>query len=362
MIIIKVAVFIAVVLFALIFAYYNLKPVKLIFFNYSLELPFFLYLLISFVLGFLIAYVLGELRAFGWRRYSERLREGLKKLWLGYPSGASKELSKLVDREEIVPLYMKAFREIFKIPSLYLQRYESGIAETSLAEILFRKERDRAKDLLEKALGKNLKNLRAKRMLRSIYFLEGDHEKAVDLQRSLLKESEKELREEERRVLASMLANSDNLKELEKLPLTPLSLAVLSSQEEAKRRKRFFLRAFEEGLQDETLLIMIERNLLSPEVLEVVEENKENLSKVVLALLYTNLGMYEKIKELKDDLPDPIRIFADRGLEELKECYQAFSQSITYWECEVCGKEYRRYTPVCQNCLSWNRLGILRRE
>jgi len=360
MIVLKVALFIFVLILALVFAYYNLEPAKLTFFRYSIELPVFLIVLISFVTGFVISYILSEIRAIGWRRYGEKLRSGLYKLWTGHPSSAERELSKLVGREEVVPLYIESLKEQFKTPSLYLQRYERGIVETALAESLYKEDRERAIDLLEKAAGKNPENLRAKRLLRSLYYLKGEREKALDLQKDILERCERALREEERRVLGAMLADMGKMEEAEKLPLSLSNLFISASHEEGKKRRKGIQRAFEIGLQNELVLLMVERNAVNQDLMEFVEERREELDPLVLALLYLNLGMIERLEELKDRLSAPIRNFIER--EELRECYKEITETLKLWECSACGKEYGRYTPLCGNCLNWNRLKVKRRE
>ncbi len=361
MILLKIIAFVILLIFALIFAYFNLQSVKLSFFGFSYQVPLFLAIFASFVFGFLIAYALSELRSFEWRKYSERVRKALESLWTGFPDKASKELTKLLDYEETVPLYAEALEELGREASVYLQKYSKGIVETSIAERVFREDIHRAQDLLEKALGKNWKNLRARRLLRSIYFMNGEGEKALDLQRKLVQDSEKATRERERGILASILAEikgESALKELEKLPLTPSSLSILSSQSDVKERKKFANRMFQEGLHNETLLALIERNALTPEVMEEVEENRERVSASVLALLYLSVGMYERLDLLKDSLPEPIKVVIDKGYGEDRECYRDLMSLVKLLECGECGKEYSHYTPLCVNCLSWNRLRI----
>ncbi|EDP75912.1 lipopolysaccharide assembly protein LapA domain-containing protein [Hydrogenivirga sp. 128-5-R1-1] len=362
MILFKVVVFVFILIFALVFAYFNLQSVKISFFNFSYELPLFLTIFASFVLGFLIAYITTGIKSLEWRRYSERIKRALESLWTGYPDRARGEFSKLLDNEETVPLYTRSMEELGREASLYLQKYSRGIVETLIAESLFKEEKERAQDLLEKALGKNWKNLRARRLLRSIYFLRGEGEKAIDLQRKVLQDSEKALKTEEKRVLASLLAEvrgAEALDELENLPYTPASLSVLCSHAEGKDRRKFAAKMFAEGVQNETLLAVVEKNSLTPEIMEEVEEHTEEVHPVVLALLYLSVGMYEKLESLKDSLPAPIRTLIDRGYLEDRECYRDMFSLIRLLECGKCGKEYARYTPVCVNCLSWNRLKII---
>ncbi|WP_457601332.1 lipopolysaccharide assembly protein LapA domain-containing protein [Hydrogenivirga sp.] len=359
MIVLKVVLFVVLLIVALLFAYFNLQSVKLSFPGFSYEMPLFLVVFASFIFGFILAYLLSEVKGFEWRRYGERLRKGLESFWTGYPDRARGELSKLLDHEETVPMYSRALEELGREASVYLQKYAKGIVETSIAERVFREDMERAKDLLEKALGKNWKNLRARRLLRSIYFLEGEGEKALDLQRKLVQDSERALRDVERRVLASLLAEvkgAEAVAELEKLPLTPSSLSVLLSVSEPRDRKKYAQKVFQEGLHDETLLAVLDKNSLTPELMKEVEENRDVVNPAVLAMLYLSVGMYEKLEQLKDSLPMPIRFVIEKGYGEDRECYRELLSLVRLVECGECGKEYHGYASLCRNCLTWNKL------
>ncbi len=361
MIVLRIFIFVSVLLLALIFAYYNLQGVKLVFFQYSVEMPLFLAILISFVAGFLIAFMLSEIKSLRWKRYTEKLKKGLSYMWKGYPSRAETELSKLLNNEEITPLVVNVQKALGKIPSLKTEKYKEGIAETALAEALLREDLEKSKDLLEKALGKQWKNLKARKLLRSIYFLKGEGEKALELQRSIISDSEKNMRDNEKRILATLLIEvkgEESITEVEKLPPTPTSLAFLSSIQDNKRRKKSFSRAFTEGIQNEVLTILIEKNALNPEILEIAEENKKSIKKEVMALLYLSVGMYEKLEELKESLREPIKLITDLGNEKAKECGKEIALLLYLWECSACGKEFKKYSPLCSNCLEWNKLRV----
>jgi len=345
MIVIRIVLFVLILILALIFAYYNLTVVELNLFNYSYEIPLFLALFVSFISGFIAAYLLAEARGFGLRRYAERVRKGMLNLWKGYPSKAEGDFSRLLNHEEILPLLITALKEQGRKPAIDLQRYESGIAETALAQILLREDREKTRDLLEKALG-------------GIFFLDGEVEKALELQRSIVSDCERSVKEEERRILASILAESggeESAGELEKLPPAPLSLAVLSSLKDHRRRRKHFSRSFSEGIQNEVLMILVERNTLSPEIVEAVEDNRERFSPETLAMLYLNVGMYEKLEGLKESLPEPIKLVVRWGAEE---CGKQVLSLLKMWECSQCGREYALYTPVCNSCFEWNKLRI----
>ena len=359
MTVIKLLLLLVLLVLTVLFAYFNLTKVKLSFFNLSYELPLFLVVFLSFGTGLLLAVLLQGIRGTELRRYGERLRKALVNLYTGYPVKSRSELLKLLDREETVPLYFNASKLLSEEPSVYLQKYSLGIVETEKALELFKKDRERAKDLLEKALGKNWDNLRARRLLRTIYYLEKETKKAIDLQRQIVEDSEKALKKREKSILADLLAELNGegaVDEVEKLPPTPLALAVLIGSSDKK--EKYVRRMFEEGLQNETLDLLIAKNLLSPEVIEEVERNREQVSSLILANLYASVGMYERLGALKEKLPVPIRVIIDKGYWEDRECYREVLSCVPVFECDECGKEYGSYTPVCGNCLTWHRLKI----
>ena len=357
MTVIKVFLFVVALMITLVFAYYNMEDVKLKFLNYSLEMPLFLALLVSLSVGFLLAYLVSEIRIFSLRRYRDRVRKALRNLWTGYPRKAENALKGLASSEEMVPLYLMSLKDQNKHPEINTENYRTGIAETFLAETFLRQDLKRAKDLLEKALGKNWDNLRAKRLLRSIYFLEGEHQKAVDLQRSLISAVESGLREEEEKVLASMISESlgeKALDEVERLPKTLSSLALIISRSEEDKGAKIFQKALDQGMGSDLLAVLWERRSLTPRILEITWERREDFDPDLLVLLYADMGMVERLEGLKERISPPIRFFTERDWEVCKELLKV----VDIWACGECGMEYRSYTPVCVGCLAWNRLKI----
>ncbi len=361
MIFLKVVFFVLAVIFSLLFAYFNLSSVEVSFFKWKYQLPVFLLVFISFVVGFVFSYLTTGIKLFEWRRYGERLRKGLKSLWTGYPDKARGEFAKLLDGEEVVPLYMDAMNRLGREVSLYLQKYSQGIVETEIAKKLLRKETDRAKDLLEKALGKNWNNLTARRLLVGIYFVSGEGKKALDLQRKVVSDAEKPLREKENKVLSSLLAEiegAEAIEELRKLPLTVSSACVLLSEEEEKSRKKVAGRIFEENIHNEVILSLIQKGALTPEVVREVEENREKVESIVLFLLYSEVGMYERLESLREELPENLKSVADKLSSDKDECYKNLISLLKLFECSNCGKEYYSYSPLCVNCFEWNTLKL----
>ncbi len=357
MIVLKVFTLLALVFIALLFAYFNLSPVKVSLLGKEYSLPLFGVVLVSFVAGFLSSYVILGIKLLGWKLYGMRLRNGLIHMWTGYPDRASREFSKLLNREEVIPLYIESAKLLGRKTAFYMQKYSLGIVESYSARELIATDLDRAKELLEKALGKNWKNLYARRLLVGVYFLKGEGEKAMSLQRELVADTEKSLREKQLGALASLIAEvkrEDARDELASLPITPCSASVLLTTGEKKKVERYFSELLNRNMHNETLVLLIERGQLTPEVIHVVEKHRDKLKPLALLLLYMEVGMYEKLEGVKDALPEKLR----RILSSERECGRELISYLQLFECTWCGKEYNKYSPLCPNCFEWNSLKL----
>ncbi len=355
----RVVLFILLVLLSVIFAYYNLQTVRLKFFGISFESPLFILIFGSFILGFVIAYGYYELKGVGWSRYTERLRKALKSVGTGDYSGAEKELSRLTSREEVLPLYVEVLLKQGKEPSLYFDRYSEGIAETLVAEHVWKDDPRRAINLLEKALGKNWENMRAKRLLRSLYFLGGEVNKAIDLQKRIVKECARAERKREEGILNQMLTCSAEASEESAYAETLCGLAViLCNTEGEKKAKKVLSKAEREGFLDELLMVLLERRCLTPEIMNFVTQKEEVIDPSVLSLIYLNVGRMDRLEDLKENLTEPIKLLLKAGEEERGECFKELLEMMKMWNCKRCGFEVSRYTPVCPNCLEWSYIRV----
>ena len=358
MIVARIVIFVILLILILIFAYSNLSSVDVNLFGFKFRAPLFLILLVTIGLGFALAYGYTELKGAGLARYSKRLRNALINMATGKFSRAEDDLKRLTSREEILPLYSEVLREQGKSITLYYDKYSLGIAETVVAESIYREEVDRAVDLLERAVGKNPENLRAKRMLRSLYFIRGDIDKAIDLQRSIIKESEKEDRKGEERILTEMVACSGNGKESESKRGWLCYYLSQISNNNGKRAKKVFSRALSEGLGNEVLRLAQERGVLSPDILTFVTENEDRFYPSILGLLYLQVGRADRLEDLKENLPEPIKLLIEEGEQIRGECFKELLGMIRVWKCQNCGAELSKYSPVCENCLHWNTLRV----
>ncbi|GAB6065620.1 hypothetical protein JCM9492_07120 [Aquifex pyrophilus] len=345
------------VAFAVAFTYYNLQPGEVRFYNVSVKLPMFLLVFISAGLGFTLPVIYYQLRERVLVSREERIYRLLNLFWRDYLGKAFDILRKLLTVEEFLPFYIRTKKEFGESLDVQLDLYNKGIAETALAEITFRKDLEEAKILLENALGKNQRNQKARKLLRSVYMLYGEYEKAENLQREILKEVEKERKAKEERALASILAekymqDKDELilKELWSLPVSKTSGALLSSMVGGGE---VFEAAYTLGILPEVIKIMEEKNLLTPELLNLIENYRNAIPDEVMYYVYLKLNMKEKIGELNIKLEELKKVMEKDG--ELLEL-------VRIWECEECGKEYTKYNSVCRNCLGVNTYRIKRGE
>lgn len=351
--IIKTLFFLLFLIFAITFTYYNLQYAEVRFYTYSFKVPVFAIVFASLGVGLIFPVIYYSFRESAYRKKEEQIYTFLNLFWRNYIGKALPIFKKYLSREEFVPFYIKMKKDLGEPLDLQLDLYRKGIVETILAEEKIRESLDSVRILLENALGKNNKNLRAKRLLRSIYLLRRDLKKAEDLQRDILSEIEEERRVEEQRALATIIAeaylkekDSIYLKELWKLPTSKLSAAVLASVEGAES---IFEVANNLGILSEVIKIMEERNLLTPGLLNLIRNYKKNIYDDVLYFVYLRLNMQEQINGLNVKNSD-LKIVKDKG--------KKFLSLVRIWECGTCGKEYRNFTSVCPNCLSVNSLRI----
>lgn len=351
--IIKTLIFLVFLIIAITFTYYNLQTAEVRFHDYSFKIPVFALVLGSFGLGLILPTLYYTFRESALRKREDQIFTFLSLFWRGYLGRAITIFRKYLNREEFVPFYIK-IKEAFKEPiDMQLDLYRKGIVETALAEIKIPKDLDGARILLENAIGKNYKNLKARILLRSIYLMRKNLEKAEELQREILTEIEEERRVQEQRALATILSEKylnekDNvyLRELWQLPLSELSGAVLASVEGAES---VFEAASHLGILNEVIKIMEERNLLAPNLLNLIQNYKAQIYDDILYYIYQRLNMHEQANDLNIKHPD-LRLIKGKGRKLLS--------LVRIWRCEECGKEFKNFNSVCPNCLSINSFKI----
>ena len=353
---VRIILIVILTILILLFAYYNTEKVTLSFIHSQLTLPAFALVLLPFLLGVLITFLYYEIKLLRFHRYSRRITNGLRYKYLGFNHSAEKELKPLIKREEFLPIYLSVTdkKGVEKIDS---ESYSSGIFEASVAELIFKDEPEKAIDLLEKALGKNWNNLRAKRFLRNLYFIEGRYDKAINLSKEVINDLPKEEAEEEKKVLSSIAGWSrieeDRFK-ISKLPLTVASALFTLERADESSRAKLFIEIIKNNLHNEVLAILTKGKKLEPEIVEITEKNSEHFKPLALALLYSELELEDKLFDLVNDLPNRIRstILKKRG------CVGGILEVVKPYICYKCGNEFYDYTPICYNCLSWNCIHI----
>ena len=351
--IIKTLIFLAFLIFAIAFTYYNLQTAEVKFYNYSFQVPVFILVFASFGLGLFFPVLYYTLRENALRKREEQIYSFLSLFWRGYLGRALSIFRRYLSREEFIPFYVRIKKEFKEPIDIQLDLYRKGIVETALAENKIPKDLDGARILLENALGKNYRNLKAKRLLRSLYLLKKNLDKAEELQREILTEIEEERRAYEQRALSTILAekylkekDSVYLKELWQLPISKLSGAVLASVEGAES---IFEAASNLGILNEVIKIMEEKNLLDPNLLSLIQGYKNHIHDDILYYVYQRLNMQEQANNLNIKNPD-LKLVKGKGRKLLS--------LVRIWRCEECGKEFKNFNSVCSNCLAVNSFKI----
>ena len=351
MIAVKLILLVISVVFLALLAYYNLERVSLNFLFFSLEAPLFSLVGGSFAVGFLGAYLLTAVSKGSLARKYKALERGLYNLWRGYPQKALSELEKVSKVEEFLPLYIKASKEANDFRPVYLEEFKKGIAETLLAQERLRVSLEDAVDLLEKGLGKDLKNLRAKRLLRDLYFIKGEHKKAFDLQRDIISESEKKLKDREKRVLTSLAFWAGLEAELSPKDIKPTAVYWAFKVPELKPKDLKKILEDEEAPQ--IVAISAERNKVSPALVEEIQKKEESMPSLALALVYLSIGRLPKVLEI---LSGELAPFISENLKT--EDIKALIKLYKPWVCSNCGREYAEFSPVCKGCFEWNTFKV----
>ena len=351
--IIKTLFFLVFLIFAIAFTYYNLQSAEVKFYNYSFKIPVFVLVFMSFGFGLFFPVLYYTFRENAFRKKEEQIYFFLSSFWRGYLGRALSIFRRYLSREEFVPFYIKIKREFKEPIDIQLDLYRKGIVETALAETKIPDDIDGARILLENALGKNYRNLKARILLRSIYLLKENLEKAEELQREILAEVEEERRVYEQRALSTILAekylkekDGVYLKELWQLPISKLSGAVLASVEGAEN---IFEAASNLGILNEVIKIMEERNLLDVKLLGLIENYRSQIYDDVLYYVYQRINMQEQANSLNLQHPE-LKLVKGKGKKLLS--------LVRIWKCQECGQEFKKFSSVCPNCLKVNSFTI----
>jgi tetratricopeptide (TPR) repeat protein len=230
---------------------------------------------------------------------------------------------------------------------------------------------EEAQEKFERIIEQEPENLLALKGLRDINFLKGNLKDAVELQERVLKNCEKWERENQKKIMAELLASlyitskdGDHAEKAFDIYRTPLtySARILAFADSGKERDaiKLFERSFEDGFHNQILTLLLKEEALLTKLMDIIERRRDQINTIVLALVYLRLGLFSKVKPLLESLPDYYRTFAISSLshrEEDRMCAKILEESLKPWEC-VCGTSYKEYTPMCANCIKWNKIEL----
>ncbi|WP_448584060.1 lipopolysaccharide assembly protein LapA domain-containing protein [Thermocrinis sp.] len=365
--VIKLFLVLLLIGFFLLFVAQNSTLVEVSFFNYRGYTPVFVLVLISLLVGFLIASLYFLPREIRLKRILDNLIEGTKKLNGGFFLKAQQHFQKDSSLEPLLCLSLYEREEANKLLDL-----KSPFSAHILLKLhLWEQAEERFKRVLET----DPENLLSLKGLRDISYLKGEIAKSVEYQERVLKLCEKWEKENQRKAMAELLADlwktnkevaiAEKAFELYKTPLTySARISSLFDQEKEKDAIRLFEKSFEDTFQNAILMLFLREETILTKLMEVIQRKEQQIDKVVLLMIYLRLGLFSKAKSLLDEVPNYYKCLATLFMshrEEDRACAESLEELIHPWKC-VCGARYKEYTPLCPNCLKWNKLELKIKE
>jgi Uncharacterized integral membrane protein len=360
---IKLILLISLIVLFLVFVVQNTLIVEISFFNYKGYAPLFVLVLFSVFIGFLFAFLYFMPRELSLRRVVGNLKEGVERLNRGLFLKAEQSFQGNPLTETFACFGAYEREDINKLLSL-----SSPICALMLLKLHHIEE---AQKRFERIIEREPENLLALKGLRDINFLKGNLKDAVELQERVLKNCEKWEREHQKKIMAELMASlyitskdgdhAEKAFDFYKTPLT-YSARILAYVDSGKERDaiKLFERSFEDGFHDQILMILVGKEALLTKLMDLIERRRDQINTIVLALVYLRLGLFSKVKPLLESLPDYYRTLAISSFshrEEDRMCAKILEESLKAWEC-VCGTRYKEYTPMCANCLRWNKIEL----
>ncbi|MFZ8785722.1 lipopolysaccharide assembly protein LapA domain-containing protein [Thermocrinis sp.] len=360
---IKLILLIFLIALFLVFVFQNAVIVEISFFNYKGYAPLFVLVLFSVFIGFLFAFLYFMPREWSLRRIVENLKEGVERLNRGLFLKAEQSFqgNPLMEAFACYSAYER--EDINKLLSL-----SSPICALMLLKLHHIEESQKR---FERIIEQEPENLLALKGLRDINFLKGNLKDAVELQERVLKNSEKWEREHQKKIMAELMASlyitskdEDHAEKAFDIYRTPLtySARILAYANSGKEKDaiKLFEKSFEDGFHNQVLMILLRKEALLTKLMDIIERRRDQINTIVLALAYLRLGLFSKVKPLLEVLPDYYRTLAISSFshrEEDRMCARILEESLKAWEC-VCGTRYKEYTPMCANCLRWNKIEL----
>jgi tetratricopeptide (TPR) repeat protein len=337
--------------------------VEVSFFNYKGYAPLFVLVLFSIFLGFLFAFFYFMPREWSLRRIVGDLKEGVERLNRGLFLKAEQSFQGNPLTEAFACFGAYEREDINKLLSL-----SSPICAFMLLKLHRIEE---AQEKFKRIIEQEPENLLALKGLRDINFLKGNLKDAVELQEKVLKNCERWDRENQKKIMAELLASlyitskdeghAEKAFDVYRTPLT-YSARILAFADSGKERDaiKLFERSFEDGFHNQILMILREKEALLTKLMDIIERRRDQINTIVLALVYLRLGLFSKVKTLLESLPDYYRTLAISSLshrEEDRMCARVLEEALKPWEC-VCGTRHKEYTSMCANCIKWNKIEL----
>ena len=196
---IKLILLILLIALFLVFVFQNALIVEISFFSYKGYAPLFVLVLFSVFLGFLFAFLYFMPREWSLRRIVGNLKEGVERLNRGFFLKAEQSFQGNPFTETFACFGAYEREDINK-----LLNFSSPLCALMLLKLHHIEE---AKEKFERIIEQEPENLLALKGLRDINFLKGNLKDAVELQERVLKNCEKWDRENQKKIMAELLAS-----------------------------------------------------------------------------------------------------------------------------------------------------------
>ncbi len=376
---IKVLLFAILLLFFSTFVAQNVSTVSVNLLHYTFYMPLFLLVLVSAFGGFILPTLYLSMKISSKNSWLKLVDRALRSLYTGY-AGRAEDLSKSIAKKWEVGgiIYTKAVLEKGKGPQVEGLKRDEGLLDGFLGDELFRK-----KDLplaefhLQEALRKYPDNLLALKAYRNLCFLQNRLDECVKQQEVILQKCERWERDAQKAILAELLCllagSSDEPKSKERLLekayhtyRTPLVYATylvyLSEMGQVKEARKYLEKTFKEGIHNQVIGLLLNEESTLTKLVDVTEEHKDKVEPLVLAMVYMQLNMVGRLKEMESSLRGPVKVIARLHTShtlECKSCKELLMELYKLWQCE-CGKVYNQYTPYCPACNRWRKIDLRR--
>ena len=380
---IRVLLIVALVLVFSLFVAQNTTTVNVNFLNYTLPMPLFFLVLVSAFFGFLIPALYMSIKISSKLRRINQIDRMLRYFYTGYFSKSADVAKSLArDWEPAGAVYVES-QTLKGDLSLEVGDFnkDSGLLEGYVGSHLLRhKDLAQAKEYLKKALSKDEDNLTALKAYRDSCYMESNIKECVEYQEKVLQKCERWEKEKQKAILAELLCilseNVDDLKEKENLlnrafdlQKTPMVyayyIANLLDRDDVREARKQMDRAFKEGLQNQVLSILMDKEKALTKMVDFVEQRKDQIQPETLARIYMRLNMVGRLREIEPSLKGSIKVIAQMHAsytQEGKQCKDALLELYKPWKCKKCEKLYNSYKPYCEYCNEWMEVDLRREQ